>query len=319
MATAVHFFETGPEASVAPEIRHDLERLCRAVYSGPPWHERMTAPPLLEQIDRGQKGGITYVRQDGRIVASHGYREMDTKIRLLSWGPACEPGHQDKAQPLIADLVERGRALGKERVVVVLTGEPGGQDTRWYVEEHRRAGIPVIMTRLDMEAHLDQVTLRDGPRPEGAAWHEIDTSKLKEFLPLYGEVFSTSESPFTRSWAQKIEERRWWFEQMAQGEDGELVPGGWATLTIDGERAGFMMLAMKSPTVAHISDLGLVTSARGKRLSWLLLARAVEVAKREGATTIDLGVEIENRVAIALYEAAGFQTVARTAVLLKYF
>jgi len=43
------------------------------------------------------------------------------------------------------------------------------------------------------------------------------------------------------------------------------------------------------------------------------------VAKREGATTIDLGVEIENRVAIALYEAAGFQTVARTAVLLKYF
>jgi len=62
-----------------------------------------------------------------------------------------------------------------------------------------------------------------------------------------------------------------------------------------------------------------VTSARGKRLSWLLLARAVEVAKREGATTIDLGVEIENRVAIALYEAAGFQTVARTAVLLKYF
>ncbi|MDP2857726.1 MAG: GNAT family N-acetyltransferase [Bacillota bacterium] len=317
--TAMRFFETGPEARVTPGIRQDLERLCSAVYSGLPWYERTAACPLLDQIDRGQKGGVAYVQQDGRIVASHGYQEMDTKIRLLSWGPACEPGHEGAVQPLIADLMERGRALGKERVVVVLTGEPGGQDTRWYVEEHCRAGIPVIMTRLDMEAPLDQVRLCHVPQPDGAVWQGIDTSKLDEFLPLYKKVFSTSESPLTRSWAKNIEERRWWFEQMAQGEDGELVPDGWATLAIGGERAGFVMLAMKSPTVAHISDLGLVTSARGKRLGWFLMARAVEVARRAGATTIELGVEIENRVAISLYETAGFRTVARTVVLLRYF
>ena len=312
------FLETGPEAKVAPQVRSDLERLCAAAYSALPWYRHGDTPPLVEQVDGHEKGGICYITGAGRIVAAHGFREMESKIRLTSWGPACEPCHETKAEPLILSLLERGRMLGKERVVVVLRGKPGGEDARWYIEQHRNAGIPVIMTRLDMEVDIDQIGLRDVPEPAGAVWEPVDMSRLDDFLPLYGEVFATSDSPLTRSWAKKIEERQWWFEQMAQGEEGEIVPGGWATLVISGERTGFVMLTMETRTTAHISDLGLVETARGKHLGWLLMARAAAMAKKAGATRLNLGVEIENRVAIALYEAAGFRTVSRTAVLLKY-
>jgi len=314
----VRSFETGPDVSVAPEVRRNLEHLCEVAYPALPWYGRGVPPPLLQQVDKHEKGGICFVAGAGRIVAAHGFHEMETKNRLTSWGPACEPGHEVLARPLIQDLLERGRVLGKERVVVVLRGEPGGEDARWYIEQHSNAGIPVIMTRLDMEADVTQVKLRDIPEPAGSVWQPVDVSKLDEFLPLYGEVFATSESPLTRSWAQRIEERWWWFEQMAQGEEGELVPGGWATLIINGKPAGFVLLTMEDSRTAHISDLGLVHAARGRHLGWVLMARAVAMAKKAGATRLGLGVEIENRVAIRLYEAAGFRTASRTTVLLKY-
>ncbi len=318
LALPICFLETGPAVSVTPDVRRDLERLCAAAYSALPWYGRGVTPPLIQLVDKHEKGGVCFVAESGRIVAAHGFCEMETKNRFLSWGPACEPGHEAKAQPLIQDLLDRGRALGKERIVVVLRGEPGGEDTRWYVEQHRNAGIPLIMTRLDMRADIDSVTLRDVPEPPGSVWQPIDLSKLEEFLPLYGEVFATSDSPLTKSWAQRIEERRWWFEQMAQGEEGELVPGGWATLVINGRTAGFVLLTMEDASTAHISDLGLVDEVRGRHLGWVLMARAVALAKKAGATRLSLGVEIQNRVAISLYEAAGFKTPSRTAVLLRY-
>lgn len=257
--------------------------------------------------------------EDGQIVAAHGFRDMETKIRLASWGPALLPGHDDKAPILIRRLLEHGKRLGKDRAVVVLRGRPDGEDVRWYVDQHQSAGIKPIMTRLDMEARIDDMRCRQVPEPEGAAWHDISISNLDDFLPLYGEVFKTSESPLARSWAQDITRRRWWFEQVAEGQEGDLIPGGWVTLSIGGEPVGILLVTKESRTRANISDLGLVERARGKQLGWVLINRAVSLARREGADTMCLGVEVENRVAISFYEAAGFRAASRTTVLLKRF
>jgi len=319
MHLEMKFYCTGSGFEPPASLPVDLAQLCKSVYGGLPWYERGVTPPLLNLAAGSEPGGLLLAYKGPDLVAAHGYREMETKIRLTSWGPAVLPGHEPLSQDLISYLMERGRALGKERVVYVLVGEPGGKDAEPYLQVHEKAGLRPVMRRLDMEAPLAGITVHAFYEPPAVRWEPVDADGMDAFLPLYGEVFTTSDSPLAASWARDLEDRRWWFEQLMRGEDDKPVPGGWLTLKINEEPVGLLIMTEKSRSVVQISDLGILERQRGRRLGWLIMSKAVEIAREASYRTVSLGVEIENRVAIGLYEASGFHAVSRTSVFLHYF
>lgn len=83
-----------------------------------------------------------------------------------------------------------------------------------------------------------------------------------------------------------------------------------------GEREGRIVafgVMMRAPGEAQILNLSVVPDARRQGLGRALLERFIDDALRAGAEQIFLEVRISNTAAIALYESAGFEPVARRA------
>jgi ribosomal protein S18 acetylase RimI-like enzyme len=57
---------------------------------------------------------------------------------------------------------------------------------------------------------------------------------------------------------------------------------------------------------AHLQELYVAPARRGEGLGRTLLEAAIELAREQGATTIDLGTSVTDTAARALYESAGF-------------
>jgi ribosomal-protein-alanine N-acetyltransferase len=83
-----------------------------------------------------------------------------------------------------------------------------------------------------------------------------------------------------------------------------------------GEREGRIVVfgvMMRAPGEAQILNLSVVPDARRQGLGRALLERFLDDALRAGAEQVFLEVRISNGPAIALYESAGFEPVARRA------
>ena len=83
-----------------------------------------------------------------------------------------------------------------------------------------------------------------------------------------------------------------------------------------GEREGRIVafgVMMRAPGEAQILNLSVVPDARRQGLGRALLERFLDDAVRAGAEQMFLEVRVSNTPAIALYEAAGFEPVARRA------
>ncbi len=83
-----------------------------------------------------------------------------------------------------------------------------------------------------------------------------------------------------------------------------------------GEREGRIVVfgvMMRAPGEAQILNLSVVPDARRQGLGRALLDRFMDDALRAGAEQLFLEVRISNLPAIALYESAGFEAVARRA------
>ena len=83
-----------------------------------------------------------------------------------------------------------------------------------------------------------------------------------------------------------------------------------------GEREGRIVVfgvMMRAPGEAQILNLSVVPDARRQGLGRALLERFMDDALHAGAEQIFLEVRISNLAAIALYESAGFEPVARRA------
>ena len=83
-----------------------------------------------------------------------------------------------------------------------------------------------------------------------------------------------------------------------------------------GEREGRIVVfgvMMRAPGEAQILNLSVVPDARRQGLGRALLERFVDNAFRAGAEQMFLEVRVSNLPAIALYESAGFEPVARRA------
>lgn len=83
-----------------------------------------------------------------------------------------------------------------------------------------------------------------------------------------------------------------------------------------GEREGRVVafgVMMRAPGEAQILNLSVVPAARRQGLGRALLERFLDDALRAGAEQMFLEVRASNTPAIALYESAGFESVARRA------
>ena len=83
-----------------------------------------------------------------------------------------------------------------------------------------------------------------------------------------------------------------------------------------GEREGRIVaygVLMLGPGEAQLLNLSVVPDAQRQGLGSDLLALFLEEALRLGATQVFLEVRVSNTAAIALYERAGFASVARRA------
>ena len=74
---------------------------------------------------------------------------------------------------------------------------------------------------------------------------------------------------------------------------------------------GFAQLRFRAAIVnegldAHLEELYVVPELRGRGLGRALLEAAMETAREQGATRIDLGTSEDDTAARALYESAGF-------------
>lgn len=81
-----------------------------------------------------------------------------------------------------------------------------------------------------------------------------------------------------------------------------------------GEREGRIVVfgvMMRAPGEVQILNLSVVPNVRRQGLGRALLERFIDDALRFGAEQMFLEVRVSNRPAIALYESAGFERVAR--------
>lgn len=74
----------------------------------------------------------------------------------------------------------------------------------------------------------------------------------------------------------------------------------------NGRLAGMILCSRVAPDVAHITQLCVAPSQRGRNLGRFLLNHAAHKLKRSGTSAISLTVTESNKPAVALYDHAGF-------------
>jgi ribosomal protein S18 acetylase RimI-like enzyme len=97
------------------------------------------------------------------------------------------------------------------------------------------------------------------------------------------------------------------FHESLANFDG--MPGLKAYTAFEDEPLGFIVMALsefQGIRQVSIESIYVATEARGQGVVQLLLAKAAEYARAEGALSIRLDVSVGNKVAIGAYEAAGF-------------
>lgn len=75
----------------------------------------------------------------------------------------------------------------------------------------------------------------------------------------------------------------------------------------NGRLAGMLLCSRVAPDVAHITQLCVSPSQRGRGLGRMLLNHAIENLRRSGTTSISLTVTESNSPAVRLYEEFGFE------------
>jgi ribosomal-protein-alanine acetyltransferase len=90
-------------------------------------------------------------------------------------------------------------------------------------------------------------------------------------------------------------------------------PSAWfAVAEIEGQLAGNALLFFRrGSAVARLYSIVVASKARGRGLGARLLVAAEAAARRHGCREVRLEVRQDNTAAIALYEGAGYQRVAK--------
>jgi len=77
---------------------------------------------------------------------------------------------------------------------------------------------------------------------------------------------------------------------------------------------GFGQLARWGSRTAEISDLVVAAAWRGKGIGTAIITNLIDVARRQGFTTVEIGAAESNTEALSLYQRLGFEEYKRVLI-----
>ena len=140
----------------------------------------------------------------------------------------------------------------------------------------------------------------------GAAAHGSPPAVVRRAVPSDGPAVRTFVFDTLRSYGIEPDPDGLDADVMAFGAAG-AGPLAEFVADVDGSPVGSVALSPKEAGVAHLSKFFVDAHYRGRGLGRLLLARAVEEARRRGYRRIELETRTAYREAVHLYEATGWQ------------
>jgi GNAT superfamily N-acetyltransferase len=148
------------------------------------------------------------------------------------------------------------------------------------------------------------------PPPEAVTWTPYDASTHAEFartlLATYEDSLDCRELAGVRAADDILASHR---------AAGRFTPRLWELARVEGEHAGCLLLARIEPhAMLEVVYMGVAARFRKRGLGALLLRRALQQARADGARDLTLVVDERNTPARRLYERFSFREVAaRTA------
>ena len=122
----------------------------------------------------------------------------------------------------------------------------------------------------------------------------------------------------TQFYAHKHDFRRWFDEMMMWGENGRCF---WLVCWQDGELIANGQLLIY-PHGAELANIAVAPARQGQGIGTALIAALEAIARENGLAEVEIGVDVENGRALALYERLGFvedrriELMGETAVIL---
>ena len=107
---------------------------------------------------------------------------------------------------------------------------------------------------------------------------------------------------FTQFYPHKPDFHRWFDEMMRWGENGRCF---WIVCWQDGDLIANGQLLIY-PHGAEYANLAVIPARQGQGIGTAMIAALDETARVNGLTEVEIGVDVENGRALALYERLGF-------------
>ncbi len=137
--------------------------------------------------------------------------------------------------------------------------------------------------------------------------------------PFYLQTFPGSQaiSYFRRLYEDSFSGRPWYQPYLSDHEVSQELAGPADLLFLmhNGQPVGFAWLRWPEFDKAQIEPIGLVVPFQGQGLGHTFLSAILDQAFQQGARRICLGVWLDNKVALHLYQKVGFQPTFTTTYL----
>lgn len=135
-------------------------------------------------------------------------------------------------------------------------------------------------------------------------WREASELSRSRFEQLLGETFDgTLDCPELNG----IRTHSQVLKSFLIGEPFRTGSSAWKTVWLNGQLAGCLLLTDHNRELVELAYMGLVPSARGKRLGTHLIEMAKRQSLQWGASMLVVAVDSRNTPALQLYQRSGFQ------------
>lgn len=235
------------------------------------------------------------------------FHYTDSMIYIESWHPVVAPGPDESkiAIDLIKESVKYARSSGKDRMEVFLMDLT--EDRRSLYEKYRHwyetAGMPLGGEWAYMEASVSEMEIPDVEFPEGHTLVLIKDVPNEEIWPCYYETFmSSGDGRFLdQTDAQRKENFEKFFDKSRSRVENASI------LVKYGERIiGYNQIIIIEEG-GFFNGIGIHPDFRGKGLGKKMILTSMKRAAESGVSKLILEVDIENKMAINLYEKVGFK------------
>jgi ribosomal protein S18 acetylase RimI-like enzyme len=280
---------------------------------------RGAAPEILTPLyERGQRTWLRALRWD----ASRTWREVETA--RTTWGLPGLLAADDAGDirgwtfflpeddvlhvgGLTADTPNATSALLDALVHLSEGHAPGGLSCFMF-NEAPSLGRELLRHGFDVEPFLyltREITAADAKRAEVQAtpW---DAGDIDQVALLLGDAYGSEAGRHFAPHGTAAEWQRYVRNLVEQGACGELNVEATRVLRSGSDIVGLVLVTSISQDTAHIAQVAVHPSHRGRGVATALLAEASAIAARQGCNASTLLVGASNAHARRLYESLGF-------------